>query len=260
LFKRSLLALIAITVTSTSGADIETPAGVSVETSASVEPSGVRAPSLFRAVYKADYKGLPISAKGIRELSKTEDGHYLLSSKATSMFASIVESTEFRIDGDYVKPVEYQYHRSGIGKKRQAILNFDWDTMTVLNNVQNKPWTMDVPLGAMDKLLYQFKLRDDLLSAYENGDPWPSLSYVIADGGRLKHYEFEVIGEEVIDTPVGQLNTIKATRVRDNRDRTSTFWLAKDYDFMLVRFQQLEADGDGFELLLREAEFNGEDL
>ena len=86
------------------------------------------------------------------------------------------------------------------------------------------------------------------------------MSYVIADGGRLKHYEFEVIGEEVIDTPVGQLNTIKATRVRDNRDRTSTFWLAKDYDFMLVRFQQLEADGDGFELLLREAEFNGEDL
>ena len=40
----------------------------------------------------------------------------------------------------------------------------------------------------------------------------------------------------------------------------STFWLALDYDLMLVRFQQIEADGDGFELFLREAEFNGEKL
>lgn len=219
-----------------------------------------REPSLFRAIYKADYKGLPISAKGIRELRRTEDGHYELSSKATSMFASITETSEFKISGDRFVPLEYQYHRSGIGRKRDAILNFDWDNNTVLNNVQNKPWTMDVPIGAMDKLLYQFKLREDLLSAYENQEPWPELSYVIADGGRLKNYEFEVIGEELIDTPVGQLNTIKATRVRDSRNRQSTFWLAPDYDFLLVKFQQLEADGDGFELILREAEFDGEAL
>lgn len=218
------------------------------------------APGLFRAVYKADYKGLPISAKGIRELSRTEDGRYLLSSKATSLFASITESTEFEITGDLVRPIEYQYHRSGIGKKRDAVLDFDWENNTVLNNVQNKPWTMDVPVGAMDKLLYQFKLRQDLQSAHQNGTPWPTLQYVVADGGRLKNYEFEVIGEEEIDTPVGKLRTLKATRVRDSRDRESTFWLALDYDFLLVKFQQLESGGNGFELLLREAEFNGKEL
>lgn len=245
-------------------ADSEPPTAEGAESAERTEAAAVvqeiREPSLFRAVYKADYKGLPISAKGIRELSKTAEGHYLLSSKATSLFASITESSEFRIEGEYLKPIEYQYHRSGIGRKRNAVLSFDWDSNTVLNNVQNKPWSMDVPLGALDKLLYQFKLRDDLLIAHENGEPWPALNYVIADGGRLKNYEFEVIGEEVIDTPIGQLKTIKATRVRDSRNRQSTFWLALDYDFLLVRFQQLEADGDGFELLLREAEFNGEKL
>jgi hypothetical protein len=215
-------------------------------------------PSLFRAVYKADYKGLPISAKGIRELRRTEDGHYELSSKATALFASITETTEFKISGNSFIPLEYQYHRSGIGRKRDAVLNFNWEENTVLNNVQNKPWTMDVPVGALDKLLYQFKLREDLRAAYENQQPWPTLSYVIADGGKLKNYEFEVLGEEEIATPVGNLKTIKATRVRDSRDRESTFWLAPEYDFLLVKFQQLEADGDGFELLLREAEFDGE--
>jgi hypothetical protein len=217
-------------------------------------------PSLFRAVYKADYKGLPISAKGIRELSIDESGNYLLSSVATALFASITETSSFRMEGSEVIPLEYRYHRSGIGKKREAILSFDWETGTVLNDVQKQPWRMDVPIGAMDKLLYQFKLREDLLAAHETGGPWPELEYVIADGGKLKNYSFKVIGEEVIDTPLGKMNTIKASRVNDNRDRESTFWLARDYDFLLVRFQQIEADGDGFELLLREAEFNGSEL
>lgn len=221
--------------------------------------SGIN-PSLFRAVYKADYKGLPISAKGIRELTRNEDGHYFLSSIATSMFTSITETTEFKVDGTEVIPLEYQYHRSGIGRNRDAILNFDWENNSVLNNVQAKPWRMDVPVGTLDKLLYQYKLREDLRAAYEAGAPWPELDYVIADGGKLKNYSFQVIGEEEIDTPLGKMKTIKASRVKDSRNRESTFWLAPEYDFLLVRFQQLEADGDGFELLLREAEFEGRKL
>lgn len=225
-----------------------------------VETAPTKQPSLYRAVYKADYKGLPISAKGIRELSRDEAGNYLLSSKATSIFASIIETSEFTLEGSDVIPLEYQYHRKGIGKKRDAVLSFNWEDNTVLNDVQNQPWTMDVPNGAMDKLVYQFKLREDLMAAYEAGEDWPELEYTIADGGKLKSYAFEVIGEEEISTPVGNLKTIKATRVRDSRNRQSTFWLAPDYEFLLVRFQQIEADGDGFELLLREAEFNGVQL
>ncbi|MFT4798732.1 MAG: hypothetical protein ACJAYE_001962 [Candidatus Azotimanducaceae bacterium] len=221
--------------------------------------SGIN-PSLFRAVYKADYKGLPISAKGVRELTQDETGRYRLSSKATSIFASITETTEFTIEGSEVIPYEYQYHRSGIGKKRDAILSFDWDSGTVLNDVQDKPWRMDVPTGALDKLLYQFKLREDLKAAYASGQPWPDLEYVIADGGKLKNYAFKVVGEEVIDTPLGKMNTIKAARVKDSRNRESMFWLSLDYDFLLVRFQQLKADGSGFELHLREAEFAGKKL
>lgn len=217
-------------------------------------------PSLFRAVYKADYKGLPISAKGVRELTQNENGRYLLSSKATSIFASITETTEFSIEGSEVIPFEYHYHRSGIGKKRDAILNFDWENNTVLNDVQNRPWRMDVPTGALDKLLYQYKLREDLRAAYEAGQPWPELEYVIADGGKLKRYAFKVMGEEVIDTPLGKMNTIKAARVKDSRNRESTFWLSLEYEFLLVRFQQLESDGGGFELLLKEAEFAGKKL
>jgi hypothetical protein len=40
-------------------------------------------------------------------------------------------------------------------------------------------------------------------------------------------------------------------------DRTTIFWLAPAYEFLLVRFLQEEQSG-GFELLLKEAKFRGE--
>ena len=217
-------------------------------------------PVLYRAVYKADYKGLPVSAKGIRELSRSDDGTYTLSSTATSFFTKIVEVSKFKLVDEQVVPVEYQYHRSGIGKKRDAILSFDWENSKVLNNVQSKPWEMSIPEGTLDKLLYQLKMREDLVAARNEGLPWPTLDYQVADGGRLKKYQFEITGEEEIDTPVGKIKTIKAERVGNRRNRTTIFWLAPEYDFLLVRFQQYEEDGKGFELLLKEARFDGREL
>ncbi len=216
-------------------------------------------PTPYRAVYQADYKGLPINALAIRELSRDEKGTYRLSSSAKSFFASVTEFSEFVIQDEHVLPVQYQYHRSGIGKQRDAVLDFDWVNMKVLNNVQSKPWTMAIPVGTLDKLLYQLKVRQDLLRAHNQGQEWPLLKYQIADGGKLKTYEFKVIGEERVTTPLGELNAIKATRIKQRPNRKTTFWLAPEYEFLLVRFHQIE-NGKGFDLLLKEAEFGGKKL
>jgi hypothetical protein len=141
----------------------------------------------FRAVYKADYKGLPIRATGIRELSRTADNDYLLSSSANSFVASITEQSRFSLsDENQIIPNEYQYHRKGIGKNRDATLSFDWAALQVENDVQARPWKMSVPLGALDKLSYQLQMRHDLAAAHHQDLPWPDLTYQVADGGQLK--------------------------------------------------------------------------
>lgn len=219
-------------------------------------------PVPFKATYKADYKGLPVSATGIRELTKLGDNRFMLSSTAKSFFASINEQSIFELDeNNAAVPLEYQYHRKGIGKNRHAVLEFDWEKMSVLNNVQKKPWNMKIDLGVLDKLLYQYQMRADLKYAQANNQAWPNLSYQIADGGKLKLYEFEILGEESVETEMGNIPTLKITRKRQASDGRSTiFWLALNYDFMLVRFQQLKTDGSGFELLLDDAVFDGETL
>ena len=218
----------------------------------------IAAPSPFKAIYKADYKGMPVSAVGIRELKLIEDNKYILSSSAKSFFATVAEHSIFRVEEQKIQPIEYQYKRSGIGKNRKVILNFDWQSQTVEDKAD--AWEMDVSDGVLDKLLYQFKMRQDLQDAVELNQPWPELSYQIADDARLKTYIFKITGEEDIDTPIGKIKTVKTLRIRKNSDRTTTFWLAPDYEFMLIRLKQVEKNGKGFELLLKEAQFNGKQV
>lgn len=217
-------------------------------------------PTQFRVEYQADIKGLPISATGIRTLEQVGDNRYLLSSSAENFLGAVREESLFslEVDGD-IKPLKYRYRRSGLGRNRDAILSFDWERNRVLNDVQSVPWEMDIPDGALDKLLYQFKVRRDLEKAYRQNQPWPELTYDIADGGKMKVYRFEVLGEDVTDTPMGQFRTIKVTRVQEDKDRTTLFWLAPAHEFLLVRLRLFE-DDDGVELLIKEATFEGRSI
>ncbi len=215
-------------------------------------------PTPFRAVYKADYKGLPVSAVGVRELKQVSAHTYILTSSARSLLVSITESSTFKISLGEVQPLAYQYSRTGVGRNRAIALNFDWITGKAIN--PKNQTEVDIAPGTLDKLLYQYKMREDLQSAFTERSPWPEMHYQVADDDQVKQYTFRVIGEEEIDTPVGRINTVKAIRVRDRGDRTTTFWMAPDYEFLLVRLMQLEKNGRGFELILKEAEFDGQKI
>ncbi len=114
---------------------------------------------------------------------------------------------------------------------------------------------MDIREGMQDKLSYQLKMRHELYKAWQAGKPWPELHYAVADGGHVKTYHFRVVGEEQVETPAGTFTAVKATRVRDDDDRVTWFWMLPEYEFLLVRFEQQEKDGGGFKLMLKEARF-----
>ncbi len=207
-------------------------------------------PQPFIATYQAEYSGLNVTAT--RSLKAIDDHTMELRFSAKSWLASFEETSRFSWkDSGQLVPERYSYLRSGLGRDRQAELNFDWHTNTVVNNVQNKPWRMQIPDNVLDKLSYQLQLRHDLLNHK------PSMNYKVADGGRLKEYEFKVLGEEVLDTRVGRLMTTKVKRVRDDNERITYLWLANDWDHLVVKIQQQEEDGQHYEINLAAAELNG---
>jgi hypothetical protein len=204
----------------------------------------------FRALYESRLDvGVPLSLEAVRELRQQTDGQWILTSTAEAVIAGIEESSRFTLEQLQVVPQQYQYHHKVFGKRRDAILNFDWPNARVTNDVDNKPWQMDIPAGTLDKLAYQMQIRLDLPGGKTR------LSYPVADGGSLKQYDFEVLGSESVSTPAGTFNAIKVQRDRGEDAKRETYiWFAPELDYMIVKLYQVESDGKEAQLLLKKVE------
>jgi hypothetical protein len=210
-------------------------------------------PQVFNNEYKTKLYGFNIIVTN--RLTQLKDNEYKLLFKFDSMLGSITETSHMLWNPQHnkVEPLHYVYKRRGLGKDRDADLRFDWDKKTVANHVQKSNWQMSIVEKVQDKLSYQLQLQQDFIAGKEK------FSYKIADGGHLKEYKFEKIGEEVLDTPLGKVKTVKVKRSRDNDKRVTYAWLAKDWSYMLVRLEQ-EEKGDSNTIYITKASLNGKPI
>ncbi|KAA0875150.1 DUF3108 domain-containing protein [Nitrincola tapanii] len=201
----------------------------------------------FKATYTHELNaGISVSGEAVRELSQTENGDWLLAIEASAMVASIKETTRFTAKDHQIQPLEYDYQRRVLGKRRAAHLSFDWDSGKVTTDIDNKPWKMNIQPGVHDKLSYQMQLPLDLAQGAKQ------MRYEVADGGQIQTYQFKVVGEEQIQTPMGDFTAIKVARDRgEGSERETYLWLAPALDYMVVRLHQIESDGKEYSLLLK---------
>ena len=112
---------------------------------------------------------------------------------------------------------------------------------------------MPLHAGILDKSSYQLALQKDVATGED------SLSYIVLDGDDLDTYDFRRLGDEVIETPLGTLNTVKVERVRDpgESQRKTTLWFAKDWGYLLVQLNQVERDGKEYTIMLQDGQVDG---
>lgn len=200
--------------------------------------------------YKASFKGgIPITGTATRSLEQLANNVWRYHFDVDSLLANINESVYFQWDGEKIIPITYHYRRSGWAvSDRTATLEFNWNRLKVLNDVQGKPWSMPIPEGAMDKLGYQLQIRLDLLNEK------PELNYQVADGGLLKRLHFKRQGEGPLETELGTITAVSVMKVPSETDnRRTTLWFAKEWDYLLVKLVQIEADGERYEINLESA-------
>jgi hypothetical protein len=135
-----------------------------------------------------------------------------------------------------IRPLFYQYRRSGRRTSRNAELTFDWNTSTVVNNVADSTWEMTIPAGTLDKLSTQLGIMQEL----QNGTTEKTLA--VADGGKLKQYAFEVIGTETVDLPAGHFEAIKLKRVGESTQQLTHIWCAPGLRYLPVLIVQRNED------------------
>ncbi len=211
-------------------------------------PMGLLAPDLsaspfpeeFTAWYKAS-KGM-FSGETIVSIKADKDNRYTYESitKVTGMMSifggEIREKSVWEYTNGKIRPLRYSYNRSSGSKKRNAELTFDWNKNIVTNSIDSQPWKMTIKPDTLDKLVYQLVMMNDLQQGKKK-----ELNYSIADGGKLKDYKILIMGEEKIETKLGELNTIKVVRIRGKR--TTTMWCAKKLGYLPVRIHHKKKGG-----------------
>ncbi len=177
-----------------------------------------------------------------RKLTRLEDGTYLYTSHSRPIgYAKWFVKTELRelshweVTPQGLRPLEYRYDRTGDPRRERHVhMRFDWQRGRVINTINDDPWTMEIPQGTLDKLLYQLAVMYDLQQGRT------ALEYRIADGGKLKHYVFHFIGRERIETPLGTFDTLK---LKKPGKRDTLIWVAPELDYLPVQLMQEEKRG-----------------
>ena len=211
----------------------------------------------FNVNYDVYRSGIKI-ARMQRSFSRLEGGNLLYRSETNvtglvSMFRKdkIIEASTWQLNDGKIIPQLYEYQHTGIKDERSVTVEFDWTQNQITNSINGSSWMMPTAEGILDKLLYQFSIMLDLRAGKSH------MTYTIADGGKEKIYVFEPLGEEIIDTPLGKLRTVKLIRHRpDDSDRQSIVWSAPEMGYLPIKFENID---DGVKTVVLINSYSGDE-
>ena len=215
-------------------------------------------PLAYEAVYAARSSGLSATAE--RRLVRQENGHFILSQSMEvralgARLGTVKESSRLRYIGDALLPDAYSYDQSGISSRKESIA-FNWQGSTATSRDDGEEWQLDLVPGVVDPLSFQLLLRQKI--GIQGTD---SVEIQMVDKDEIESHTYRVTGSEIVETRLGKLDTIKIERVRAaGSNRRTTFWLAKDWHLLLVKFLQESGSGSDTELLLVEAVIDGQEV
>ena len=96
---------------------------------------------------------------------------------------------------------------------------------------------MPLQAGILDKLLYQYALMRDLR------DNPAEIAYDVTDGGKMKKYDFAIMNEEIVQTPLGPLQTVRLQRIGHDDKSMLIIWAATALKYLPVKVESTDEDG-----------------
>lgn len=196
----------------------------------------------FQAGYQLSRNGLPFGRVEVRfQLDRQGRYHYSAKTRPNKLTAllhnqSVTEISQGRLDRDQLIPQHYSYRKDSSDGSRTIRLSFDWQQRRVTTHTNGSPWSMPIPLGGQDKLSQQLAIQIALIEGHD------SISFDVADGGRLKQYHYKKEETEKLQTPLGKLTTIRVKRSKQS-SADYTIWFAPSLNYLPVRFERKQPDG-----------------
>ncbi|MCW8878100.1 MAG: DUF3108 domain-containing protein [Kangiellaceae bacterium] len=159
------------------------------------------------------------------------------------------EFSRFRIVDNQLKTDEF-YTSTKVSFKDPRIIqqHFDWEKQLEQGSRNKRKWELPLENLLYDRMSHFVKLRADLLSDTKD------FKYMVSYKGSRKSYVYVANGNEVLKTPMGNIETIRFDRVSGD-DSSFSIWLSPDYNFFPIKIAQIEQDKPDVTLALTKLEF-----
>ena len=211
-------------------------------------------PKEFRAEYELYRNGKLMGSSQIA-LSKSGRGYQFSTTSASeggwaSLLggAEIKEVSEFNINGEAFQPISYSYRQSVSVKTRKRDITFDWNKQWAREDDGDNVVSYLLEPGSLDRNLVVLALAQDLKARRT------SLNHMVAYKGEAVNWRFKNVNTEKVSTALGVIEASRIERVRDNKNRSTISWHAPKYDYLPIKIQQLEPNGDSIEMRLKRME------
>lgn len=226
-------------------ADTHAAEATELENSAAEEPS-----KIIYSHVETDFevrRDVKSAAAGITKIIfDINDGAYSIHSQteakglASLFFGNLVQRSEGVVTNHGLQPRVYSYQYGSDAKKLQSA-TFNWDKGELKLHHSKGEHTVPLPQGTQDFLsfMYQFMFSP----------PMNHMQITMTNGKKLGTYDYSFEGEEVIQTKLGELNTIHLLRSSDDEEKTE-IWLATEYQYLPVRILKTEKNGTVIEQLV----------
>jgi hypothetical protein len=149
---------------------------------------------------------------------------------AKLMIGSIVETSEFELDGKDLRPLRFSAEESR-GKGSQSI-TFDWAKGIAHSQRDGEQADVKLEPRVLDHSLIQIALMRDLALDRKLAP------YLIVEKNGLRRYQYERVGEGNVETPAGTFRVIEVLQTRSGSSREMHYWCAPDLAYLPVRIEQ----------------------
>ncbi len=198
-------------------------------------------PTPFIAVYDVHHSGARVAESTVMLTRINRDAYSLSSTTHPRGFASllrktpVIEHSRFEFTRfNEMHGIDYEFDDGSSSGKRNRSIRFDWESGVATSVYHDETHEVILNQDVGDRLAMQALLMRDL------GEDVLRDSYRVLDRDAIKTYNFDHLGEELLDTPAGRFHTIKLRQQREGSTRSYHIWLAREHDFAIVKMTQFK--------------------
>ena len=207
----------------------------------------------YSASYAAEYRGRNVGDSVFSLSQGAQPGEYVFTSttraRGLARLAAprpVIDRSEFIVENGTIRPLRFSHEDGSRKGEDNHTIEFAADALTA--TVSGEGYTRELPLDA--GVLDRGSLQAAMVIALRNGEELTQFN--VLDEQSIDEYSFVLEGRSSVETPMGELQTLRYRQQRAGSSRFTLIDFAPSLSFVPAKIEQIR-DGESQSAFLLES-------